>query len=370
MDFKGSTDAITPTDGNGFVYTDHGGFKLGPPVLDAWNYVVVHIVWAPTGFDGVLEGWLNEVHEQLTGINIGFNDQQSPRLKFGHYYYSGGNSDFPVRRTYYDDVRIVTDADGSFCAVSAPGAPMPPDQDCQNPLPEQLDPGAQGPFTPSTLDGCTPLGPTAVRASSFQEPNYPSSTLDGDLATRWSAEGSSEWIEYELADLKQLEAFAVAFYQGDTRTTNLDVRVSTDRVTWTEVSSVTSSGTSLALERWDLPAGAPARWVRVVGRGNTVNAWNSLTEVLLCGTDLPDPPPDGGAGGSAVGGAGGASSAGGEGGDAGSAAGVGAMSSEPSDGGCGCRLAPRAPGHSGKSVAGLLAPLALLGAWRRRAAAR
>ena len=362
MDYKGSSDAITPQNPDGsFVYTDHGGFKLGPPILDTWNFFVIHIVWDPTGHNGMLEGWLNQAYQQLTGINIGFNDQERPRLKFGNYYYSGGQSDFPVRRTYFDDVRIFGGTDGSFCAVSPPGAPMPPDQDCNNAPPEQVDPGAQGPFSPSALDGCAALGPVAVRASSFQEPNYPSSTVDGNLATRWSAEGSSEWIEYELSDLKELDAFAVAVYQGDTRTQNLDVRVSTDRVGWTEVARVTSSGSSLELERWDLATGAPARWVRVVGRGNSINAWNSLTEVLLCGTDLPDPPPDGGSGG-----AGGGSALGGEGGGAGSAAGGVAAASEQSDSGCGCRQAPRTTGHVGTGLAGLLAPLALLGAWRRR----
>jgi hypothetical protein len=44
--------------------------------------------------------------------------------------------------------------------------------------------------------------------------------------------------------------------------------------------SVESSGTTTAEESFQLP-GVSARFVRYVGHGNSVNLWNSLTEVSL-----------------------------------------------------------------------------------------
>jgi len=56
-------------------------------------------------------------------------------------------------------------------------------------------------------------------ASTSQEPNYPENTMDGNLSTRWSAEGV-QWIKYDLCQVHNILAMEMAFYYGDIRASN------------------------------------------------------------------------------------------------------------------------------------------------------
>ena len=58
--------------------------------------------------------------------------------------------------------------------------------------------------------------------------------------------------------------------------------MSTDGSSWTTVFSGRSSGTTTGLQSFDF-ADASARYVRIVGHGNSQNDWNSLTEVAIWG---------------------------------------------------------------------------------------
>jgi hypothetical protein len=58
--------------------------------------------------------------------------------------------------------------------------------------------------------------------------------------------------------------------------------VSTNGSTWTPVFSGQSSGTTAGLQSFDF-ADVPARYVQIVGRGNSLNDWNSITEVEIWG---------------------------------------------------------------------------------------
>jgi hypothetical protein len=50
---------------------------------------------------------------------------------------------------------------------------------------------------------------------------------------------------------------------------------------WQDVlTNVTSSGTTTAEESFDFPD-RPARYLRYVGHGNSVNTWNSVTELSV-----------------------------------------------------------------------------------------
>ena len=74
----------------------------------------------------------------------------------------------------------------------------------------------------------------------------------------------------------------IAFYSGDTRTSTFDIQTSNDGSSWTTRSSRTSSGTSTALETFDF-TDVSARYVRILGHGNSANLWNSYTEVEVWG---------------------------------------------------------------------------------------
>jgi hypothetical protein len=124
--------------------------------------------------------------------------------------------------------------------------------------------------------------------ASEDDGNVPENTLDGDLGTRWSAR-LEQWIRYELEMCSTVGLVKIAWHRGDERTTPFEIEVSDDATTWTEVHSGVSSGTTNDFETVDIPD-TGACFVRIVGHGNSMNGWNSITEVEIQGSG--DPPPD------------------------------------------------------------------------------
>ncbi len=128
-----------------------------------------------------------------------------------------------------------------------------------------------------------PIAGSAVTASS-NDGNVPANTVDGNLATRWSASGDGQWIRFDLGAAKTVSLVKIAFYNGNVRTTTFDLQTSADGNTWSNVlTNQVSSGTSTALQTFDFTDRPSVRYVRIVGHGNSVNAWNSLTEVEVWG---------------------------------------------------------------------------------------
>lgn len=128
----------------------------------------------------------------------------------------------------------------------------------------------------------TPPGPTCEPVSaSADDGNVPANVLDNDLNTRWSANGDGQWIQFCLGETATVTGVEIAFYSGNTRTSTFDVLTGTDGVNWTTAAAGrVSSGTSLNLETFTFTA-QTAKYVRIVGHGNSVNLWNSYTEVKI-----------------------------------------------------------------------------------------
>jgi rhamnogalacturonyl hydrolase YesR len=136
--------------------------------------------------------------------------------------------------------------------------------------------------TIATLGGTgQELGTTGVTASTWQDPNIPANSRDGDLTTRWSAEGTGQWIQFDLGAVSSIESADIAFYQGDSRTASFDIAFSDTGADWQVVlAAAQSSGTTTGLQPFST-GGQPARFIRITGFGNSVNAWNSFTEVVI-----------------------------------------------------------------------------------------
>lgn len=150
----------------------------------------------------------------------------------------------------------------------------------------------------------TPSGvelPIAAVTASADDGNVPANSIDNNLSTRWSADGDGQWIKYDLGDSKTVSHVAIAWYSGNTRASTFDIQVSGDDANWTTVFSGTSGGTSLKQEYFDFNNVA-ARYVRYLGHGNSVNTWNSITELDIFGpvggttTPTPTPTPTEGSG--------------------------------------------------------------------------
>lgn len=125
--------------------------------------------------------------------------------------------------------------------------------------------------------------------ASIQGTYPPSHTIDNNLGTFFSAQGHGQWVQYDLGQSHEVNGVSLAWYQGDGRAFTFEVLASGDGESWTELYSGVSSGNTLELEDHYF-APAAARYVRIVGYGNTSNQWMSITEarILHSGGSWPD----------------------------------------------------------------------------------
>lgn len=122
--------------------------------------------------------------------------------------------------------------------------------------------------------------------------NVPQNTIDGKLSTRWSANGSGQYITYDLGSSKDVSSLKVAWYKGNQRRTRFKIRVGNSTSSLSTVYSAWSSGNTNSLETYNFNT-VKARYVRITGFGNTQNTWNSITETEIYGESSGD---DGGGG--------------------------------------------------------------------------
>lgn len=140
-----------------------------------------------------------------------------------------------------------------------------------------------------------PLAVLGATASSEQAPNVAGNTLDGNLATRWSAQGDGETITFELETCDTVSGISIAWHDGDKRIAFFDVETSEDGTTFIPaITGGESNGISLTLQPADFED-RHACFVRIVGHGNSAlreltALWNSITEVQILGVN--DAPAD------------------------------------------------------------------------------
>lgn len=120
--------------------------------------------------------------------------------------------------------------------------------------------------------------PVEVFTSSFETTNSGDLTLDDDLLTRWAANGTGEWIMYKFPCPRLVSNLQIAFFSGDQRTTTFDVEVSTDSIAWSSYGQYTSSGNTLEKESFSINS-SKITYLKIIGKGNSSNSWNSYTEV-------------------------------------------------------------------------------------------
>ncbi len=126
-----------------------------------------------------------------------------------------------------------------------------------------------------------PVSYEAYAATTVDEGNLANNAFDGNLSTRWAAEGDGSWLLMDLGEVKDLNAFYYSCYLGDQRKQYFTVEVSNDGENFELVGDVTSSGTTSEYEYIKL--NIQARYVRLTGYGNSAHKWNSFTEVGVCG---------------------------------------------------------------------------------------
>ncbi|MEK3883731.1 S-layer homology domain-containing protein [Paenibacillus sp. PL2-23] len=127
---------------------------------------------------------------------------------------------------------------------------------------------------------------TQVSASAFDSMyngdgtwgNKPANTIDDNPNTRWGANGEGAWVQYDLGTVSTIGYAGIAFYKGNERSYAFDIQSSNDGITWNTIYTGNSSGKTLGMETFDVD-NTDARYVRIVGKGNSATAYNGYTAV-------------------------------------------------------------------------------------------
>lgn len=137
-------------------------------------------------------------------------------------------------------------------------------------------------FLSMSVCWCSAVGaeyyvPVKVTASSYQQGYKPQNAVDGNVNTSWRALGSGQWIQLDLGKPVMVNTLYLTWHLGDTRTAGYKLESSIDGKTWEFLFFGGSQGTKWQEEEEFWPA--LARYIRLVGYGNTKNQWNSIVEI-------------------------------------------------------------------------------------------
>ncbi len=121
-----------------------------------------------------------------------------------------------------------------------------------------------------------------VEWSSVDKLGNPGTNLiDGDMKTRWAGFGDGEHCIFELASEQKIGGVGVACAAANERIYKFDILVSNDKENWTEVFSGESSiMNDMEMEDF-MFAPVSAKYVKLLGHENSVNAWNNYREVVI-----------------------------------------------------------------------------------------
>ncbi len=122
-----------------------------------------------------------------------------------------------------------------------------------------------------------------VTAIGAQSGNPATNVIDNDLGTRWSQEGTEQWLQLDLGSEQKIYAVDIAFYLGNTRVNYFYVSTSNDALTWkVQLPDCKSSGLTDELERYWMPEEVDARYVRIYCNEASTTTWNSINEARVC----------------------------------------------------------------------------------------
>ncbi|HAS45752.1 MAG TPA: hypothetical protein DCS93_35050 [Microscillaceae bacterium] len=112
---------------------------------------------------------------------------------------------------------------------------------------------------------------------------YPNKSYDGSFSTRFSINGIGEHITYDLGSTKNVSTVQLAWYKGNSRTASFRILTGTSTGSLSQAFQGTSSGNTNNLQSYSFSQRS-ARYVRVVGLGNSANNWLSITEARITGS--------------------------------------------------------------------------------------
>ncbi|MDA3816462.1 MAG: discoidin domain-containing protein [Prolixibacteraceae bacterium] len=115
--------------------------------------------------------------------------------------------------------------------------------------------------------------------------NVAENVFDGDLENRWSGEGDGAHITLDMGEEYKVAFIKAGVYKANERHSMFDILSSTDGVTFQEeLMNITTELTEESLIIYDFED-VKARYVRIVGHGNSSSEWNSYSEFEIWGYD-------------------------------------------------------------------------------------
>ena len=138
-------------------------------------------------------------------------------------------------------------------------------------------------------DACEALSQLRIVSASDDGTNdghTPAMAIDGNFQpeSRWSSELKGKELILDLGEPQILKELGIAFYKGNERTAyySIEASVSGNRYNNVREGSLESSGESTIIERIDFND-RKARFIKLIGLGNSANEWNSFVEVQAFG---------------------------------------------------------------------------------------
>lgn len=125
------------------------------------------------------------------------------------------------------------------------------------------------------------IGNVGIAKMTFSESdgNVGENAFDGDVNTRWAANGIGQWLFMDLGEKVSLSHMLVAYTNGAKRKEYFDIQISEDGENWTTIGQFNSSGTTTDAEVY--PMNVETRYVRFWSRGQGQGGWTSVGEIGL-----------------------------------------------------------------------------------------
>ena len=112
-----------------------------------------------------------------------------------------------------------------------------------------------------------------------QPQNHRYNVIDGNISTYWGSQYDGKWIELDIGSVLPIEGIGYSFMKGNTRVYMVDIEVSDDGLNYRNVYSGGLGGVTTNFEVLELK-NVSARYIRLIGHGNSENMWNSVGEFV------------------------------------------------------------------------------------------
>jgi hypothetical protein len=128
---------------------------------------------------------------------------------------------------------------------------------------------------------------TDIVASGYKAPDYPNNVADGNLSTKWTANGVNQWLILKMAVPFKISHLDLGFLQGQKYESNFDIYASKDNIIWepilTKAASCNFSGDIQVFEFPASETNTDYEYIKLVGNGNSLNTLNTISEFKIFG---------------------------------------------------------------------------------------